>query len=312
MGERRVVVAGRLTPEQLAAVRRIVDEATDRDGVSPLSEHVLLHLRYGGEASARNLLLYAGDTLAGYAHLDPTDPVEGSSAELVVAPEHRGRGHGRALTEALIEESRGGRLRLWAHGNHPAAGRLAASMGFERIRSLWQMRRSLFAPLPTPELPEGVHLRPFVPDRDEEAWVELNARAFAGHPEQGTWTVDDLRTREREPWFDPDGFFLAERDGALVGFHWTKVHGGDGVADHGHEPIGEVYVVGVDPAEQGRGLGRALTLVGVRHLRAIGLPQAMLYVDESNTSAIRLYLSLGFTHWDTDVMFRRGPRHPVH
>ena len=135
---------------------------------------------------------------------------------------------------------------------------------------------------------------------------DLNARAFARHPEQGAWTREDLDLREREPWFDPDGFFLAERDGKLVGFHWTKIHGSDDAAT-AHEPIGEVYVVGVDPNERGTGLGRALTLVGLRYLRARGLSQVMLYVDESNTPAIRLYESLGFTHTDTDVMFSNGP-----
>lgn len=305
---RRIEVLGKLRPDHLSEVAGVVDAATEHDGVRPLAEHVMLHLRYGGEAPARNILLYVGDELAGYAHLDPTDPVEGPSAELTVAPEYRERGHGRALTEALIGESPDGPLRLWAHGNHPAAGRLAASMGFVRIRALWQMRRSLYAALPPTEVPEGVTIRTFVVNEDEQAWVELNALAFADHPEQGAWTVRDLRTREREPWFDPDGFFLAERSGRLVAFHWTKVHGGDGTDHgHGHEPIGEVYVVGVDPAEQGHGLGRAITLIGLCHLRSLGLSQAMLYVEEANKAAIRLYESLGFTHWDTDVMFRRGP-----
>lgn len=310
MGEPRLLVTQQLSPPEIRAVSDLVDAATEADAVRPLSEHVMLHQRRGGEAPAQHLLQYVGDTLVGYAHLDPTDQVEGSSGELTVRPEDRRQGYGRALVRAMLDESPDGRLRLWAHGQHPASTKLAASMGFERIRSLWQMRRSLFAPLDRPAFPDDIRLRTFVPGRDEEAWIDLNARAFAEHPEQGSWTLEDLRRREQEPWFDPDGFFLAERDGRLAGFHWTKVHGGDGSQSpgkdgHGHEPIGEVYVVGVDPAERGSGMGRALTLVGVRYLRSRGLPQAMLYVEEANPAAIRLYESLGFTHWDTDVMFRR-------
>ncbi|GHE30339.1 mycothiol acetyltransferase [Streptosporangium violaceochromogenes] len=290
----------------MAAVLAVVETATEADGVRPLNEHVMLHLRYGGDERAGAVLLYAGHDLAGYAHVDPTDPVEGPSGELVIHPAFRRRGYGRHLLRAVLERT-GGRLRLWAHGDHPGAGALAASAGFVKARSLWQMRRSLFAPLPSYDLPPGVRLRAFEPgSSDEEAWVALNARAFAHHPEQGAWTVEDLRRREREPWFDPAGFFLAERPetagGRLVGFHWTKVHGDGG---HGHEPIGEVYVVGVDPAEQGGGLGGALTLAGLTHLRSRGLAQVMLYVDESNAAAIRLYEKLGFTRWDVDVMYRR-------
>ncbi len=174
------------------------------------------------------------------------------------------------------------------------------------MRALWQLRRSLQTQLDTPHLADGITIRTFRVGQDEDDWTALNRRAFAAHPEQGAWTREDLDLREQEPWFDPDGFFLAQRDGKLVGFHWTKVHGQDGRAsDHADQAIGEVYVVGVDPAERGSGLGRALTLVGLRYLRSRGLPQVMLYVDEANTPAIRLYESLGFTRWHTDVMFAR-------
>ncbi|HVA61807.1 MAG TPA: mycothiol synthase [Mycobacteriales bacterium] len=298
----------RLTDAEVREVLRLVDEVTDADGVRPLSEHVMLHLRYGGDAPAHNLLVWSGDLLSGYAHLDVTDVVEGPSAEVVVRGEARRSGLGRLLVEALLADSPDGRMRLWAHGQQTldSAAALAHAMGFHRERVLWQMRRSLFAPLPAPDLPAGVSVRTFVVGQDEAAWVEVNNRAFADHPDQGQWTIADLRTREREPWFDAAGFFLAERAGRLVGFHWTKVHGAGANGAHDHEPIGEVYVVGVDPSAQGQRLGPALTLIGLRHLRARGLSQAMLYVDESNTNAIKVYEALSFARWDIDVCFRTG------
>ncbi|HYS33665.1 MAG TPA: mycothiol synthase, partial [Streptosporangiaceae bacterium] len=297
-------IADRLAGEDVAAVLRLVRLATEEDGVAPLSEHVMLHLRYGGDRQARNVMLTEGGEIAGYAHLDPTDPVAGPSGELVIHPAHRRRKLGLALVEALAAEAGQRQLRLWAHGDLPGASRLAAAAGFERVRALWQMRRSLQSQLDRPRLADGITIRTFVVGQDEDEWTALNRRAFASHPEQGAWTRADLDLREQEPWFDPAGFFLAERAGKMVGFHWTKVHGQNGQENHhAHQAIGEVYVVGVDPGERGSGLGRALTLVGLRYLRSRGLFQVMLYVDESNTAAIRLYESLGFTHWDTDVMF---------
>ncbi len=319
-----VEVVGRLTADQIEAVTAVVDDATEADGVRPLSEHVMLHLRYGGDEPARNLLLWDGSHLVAYAHLDTTDPVDGPSAEMVVAPATRRQGFGRIIIAAALEQAHGP-LRLWAHGGLAEATLMAEHLGFRRIRVLLQLRRSLFAPLPPAVLPDGVTVRTFQPGADDEAWLALNARAFATHPEQGLWTLQDLQQRMAESWFDPAGFFLAEKriDGhtQLVGFHWTKVHGHhlheenlvhahgsqplhSHPDEHGHEPIGEVYVVGVDPSAQGMGLGRQLTLVGLQHLRSLGLQQVMLYVDESNVAAIRLYESLGFSRWDTDVLFR--------
>jgi mycothiol synthase len=306
----RIETLDRIGPDDVAAITSLVSAAARADGVSPLSEHVLLHLRYGGDPRARNLLLTSAGTLAGYGHLDPTDPVAGPSGELVIHPEFRHRGLALTLLHALVKESSGRPLRLWAHGDLPGAGALAAAAGFHRVRALHQLRRPLAAPVPEPSVAKGFSVRTFAVGQDEDAWLEVNARAFAHHPEQGAWTRQDLDQREREPWFDPEGFFLAERDGQLAGFHWTKIHGsqrpdpGEQSQDgHGHDPIGEVYVVGVDPSAQGSGLGRALTLIGLRYLRSRGLPDVMLYVDDDNTSAVHMYESLGFTHWHTDVMF---------
>jgi mycothiol synthase len=291
----QVQAFGPVPGAEAAAVLRLADAAARADGVAPLSEHVLLHLKYGGDDGARNLLLTAGGELAGYAHLDPAP-----SAELVVHPAHRRQGLGFRLVQELEgrDDRSAGPLRVWAHGDLPAATRLAAAAGFERVRALWQMRRSLREPVATPEFGEGITLRTFAGGRDADEWLRVNSRAFAGHPEQGSWTREDLALREREPWFNPDGFFLAERAGKLVGFHWTKIHP--------EEPLGEVYVVGIDPDERGTGLGRALTLAGLRYLRERGLPEVMLYVDESNSPAIRLYESLGFARRRTDAMFARA------
>jgi len=295
-----------LTPGEVDEVVALAAAAGDADGVSPLSEHVMLHLRHGGDEPSVHLLARSGDTLVAYAHVDRTDVVDGASAELVVHPMYRRRGLGRALvtaaTEAAAETDPAGRLRVWAHGDHPSASALALSLGLERHRVLFQLRRSLNAPVPAPVLPDGVEIVPFRPGRDEQAWIAVNARAFADHPEQGRWTVDDLKIRMAEPWFDPAGFLLAWRGSDLLGFHWTKVHG---IGDHDHDPIGEVYVLGTDPSAQGIGLGRALTLAGLRYLRNQGLAQAMLYVDESNPRAVELYTHNGFVRWTTDVCFRR-------
>jgi len=318
-----ITVASTLEGDEVDEVLQLCAAATEYDGVSPLSEHVSLHLRYGGEGPDRHILLRepppgatVGGPLAGYAHLDPTDVVMGAAAELVVRPDRRKQGHGRRLVEAGLANTADGRLRLWAHGDHPAARALATALGFEVGRTLWQMRRSLLAPLPRVDLPPGVRLRPFRPGEDDAVWLRLNARAFAEHPEQGGWTEQDLHARMHESWFDPKGFLIAEREpdpGAggpqgptMVGFHWTKVHGEEPSPDgHGHEPIGEVYVVGVDPGAQGNGLGKALTVAGLRWLRSRALRHAMLYVEADNQPALAVYTSLGFTHWDTDVMFDR-------
>jgi mycothiol synthase len=303
----------RLDPERVRAVLALVEAAADADGTSPVSEHVLLHLRHGGDEDALNVLGYLGSTFVGYAHLDRTDRVAGPIAELVVHPDHRRHRVGGALVAALEKLSPDGRLRLWAHGRHTDAEALARSHGYLQERILWQLRRSLLSRLPDTPLPPGIALRPFVVGADEEAWVAVNNRAFATHPDQGGWTLADIRVRETEPWFDPAGFLLAHRSGdgespggELVGFHWTKVHGGkDDGGKHDHAPIGEVYVLGVDPSAQGIGLGPALTVAGLRYLRNRGLAQVMLYVDESNQGALRLYERLGFTRWDVDVQYRR-------
>ncbi|EXU86825.1 mycothiol synthase [Streptomyces noursei] len=297
---RRIQVVDELAPDGAAAVLELIERAARTDGQPAVSEQGRLQLRGGRRDGVRHLLVFApgegGEELVGYGQLEDTDPVEAPAAELVVHPGHRGRGHGRALGGELLAQS-GRRLRVWAHGGHPAARHLAQTLGLSMFRELRQMRRSLAdLDLPEPALAEGVTVRTFQPDTDDAAWLEVNAEAFAHHPEQGALTQRDLDDRKGEPWFDPKGFFLAERDGRLVGFHWTKVHAEEG--------LGEVYVLGVRPGAQGGGLGKALTAIGLRHLSAQGLATAMLYVDADNTAAVTVYERLGFVTHETDLMYR--------
>ncbi|PPK92062.1 mycothiol synthase [Kineococcus xinjiangensis] len=294
----------------VAAVEALVAEAAAEDGTGPLSEDGALRLRalapaevVPGELAAGVVHLVstahgAPGTVTGYVQVDTSAPGD-ASGELVVSPRHRRGGAGRALLGAA-RAAAGGPLRLWAHGDLPPARALAAAAGLRRVRELSRMARPLGAgaQLPPAEPPAGTALRTFRPGADDAAWLALNAAAFAHHPEQGRWSTADLLARQREPWFDPAGFFLAEADGALVGFHWTKVEPGS--------RTGEVYVLGVAPGRAGRGLGRVLAVAGLRHLAARGCAEVDLYVDGDNAAAVRLYSGLGFARAALDVQYRSG------
>jgi mycothiol synthase len=277
-------------------LRSVLARAEDVDGAEPLDEAALLALRHHG--LARSTLLTVGDPPTGFAWL------RGDELAVVVDPAARGAGRGRALVGAAERVGLPARVSAWSHGNHPGAAALADRFGFVRVRDLWVMRRRLDH---LPPVPEGrsVVVRTFRPGADEEAFLAVNADAFAHHPEQGGMTRADLDQRMAEPWFDPAGFFLAEEVPAdapprLVGFHWTKVH-------DGAPPVGEVYVVGVSPRAQGSGLGRLLTLAGLHHLAAAGPREVLLYVESDNAAAVAVYSRLGFTHADADthVQYRR-------
>ena len=323
MDEVRIVRS--LDEEDAERVLALAEEAHALDGAEALSEQTVLRVRHGSpEGTARYHLLVEEGDLAGFAFAEKSAD-EPDSAELLVAPGRRRRGHGTALARSLRADAGDAGVRVWAHGRLPSAQGLAEALGWHRARGLLKMRLRLRggdgAPvdLPEPEpsdaVADGVRVRAFRSGEDEAAWLRTNAAAFADHPEQGGVTLEDLRQRQAEPWFDAEGFFVAEETGGrtgqggqgarIAGFHWTKVHA-DGAGLTDGEPVGEVYVVGVDPSWQGTGLGRLLTLAGVRYLRDRGLPWVLLYVDEDNRAAVRLYESLGFEVWDGDVMYAPG------
>ncbi len=283
-----------LDDSELAAVTELLAAASEADAHPALGEHAWLDLVQGGRDGFAGLVAWEPDHPhpVGYAQVSLGDNGEAGrrnwALEVVVDPHHRTPGNtvaGDLVNGAidLIASEGGGHLHLWVSQPAPYHERMAKAAGLSAGRALYQMRR----PLPAEEH-ASIETRPFRPGQDEQAWLEVNNRAFRRHAEQGGWTEETLKARQAQPWFDPEGFLLHHRDGRLAGFCWTKVH------QSATAPLGEIYVVAVDPDFSGQGLGRQLTLAGLDYLSAKGLPEAMLYVDATNVPALKLYVGLGF------------------
>lgn len=275
----------------IAALSHLIEAASAADGHRALGEHKWLDLVQGGRAGFAGFIareVGRPPRIIGYAQLSHGG--DGSWAvEYVVHPDRRDSepSLGVELVRAALEEiaaEGGGHVHLWVPKPDATDDAVAAAVGLQRGRDLYQMRR----PLPVADARSHIETRPFRPGKDEEAWLEVNNRAFRAHPEQGSWTLETISEREAQDWFDPAGFLLHEIDGELAGFCWTKVHAEDG------ESMGEIYVVAVSPDFQGRGLGRQLVLAGLEHLADEGLRTAVLYVDRDNLEARSLYRALGF------------------
>jgi mycothiol synthase len=279
----------------LNEIEQISRASAAADGAEPLDEGAWRRLRHHADELDVRVEPASGFTV-----------VDGELLHLVVAPEQRQRGIGTAMAAAALGGS-DHPWQAWSHGDHPAAAALATTFGFDRTRELWVMRRSLTDLTATPTAQGGdFNFRPFRTG-DEAELLRVNAAAFAAHPEQAGMDAAELAERMAEPWFDPGDLLVAvdaDEGGRMFGFHWTKRHSGS---------LGEVYVVGIDPAAQGLGLGRVLVDLGLRHLRAVGLDEVLLYVESDNDPAVRLYDGLGFTHAaaDTHVMYTRGVSAPV-
>lgn len=288
-----------LTDDEQRQIRELITAAGDHDGVAPVGEQVLREL-----AASRVDHLVAGDggAVLGYLNLTAGSDDSAPMAELVVAPQVRRRGIATAMARAALARTEG-RTRFWAHGTLPAARSTAAALGLAGVRELLQMRLSLRGRRIRPEIPAGVSIRTYAGTSDDAELLRVNNAAFSWHPEQGGWTVADLAQRRAEAWFDPAGLFLAFDETVLLGFHWTKIHRGK----PGAGAVGEVYVVGVDPAAQGRGLGRVLTEVGLVYLADrladADSPTVLLYVEADNTAAVRTYEQLGFTVHSVDTAY---------
>lgn len=282
----RIETTAQLTPADGAGVEDLIARIRAETGTQPVDEARLADAIAGrSRFTALLARTETGDGVVGYAQVSP-----GNAAWTVdvAAGDFPIRAQLLARAVEIISELGGGNVQYWVHDPSSIDDTIAADVGLTRGRELLQMQ----VPLPLEETTD-LTTRSFIPGRDEAAWLEVNNAAFAWHPEQGGWTVDDIVAREAEPWFDPEGFLLHEQDGRLAGFCWTKVHE---AASAQEATLGEIYVIAAHPDFHGRGLGRALTVAGLTHL-AKHAPIGMLYVDADNTAAVRLYERLGFhTH----------------
>ena len=299
-----------LSADEMAEVAAVIAASTAADHGSPVSEATLLRVRFPDRyQQVRHVVAREAGLVVGYGVLIPTEGPRPMVGEVAVHPRERGHGVGHEVVGRLLSLAGNAGLALWAHGRHAPAAALARSMGFDRQRCLLHMRRSLTTGLSDAPLPAGYRVRTFRPGVDDAAFLVANAAAFKDLPDQGGWDEADLTARLAEPWFDPAGFFLVEATSQprpsdpqprpLAGFHWTKLHP--------PQPLGEIYVLAVTPPHQGRGLAAPLALLGLRHLQDMGANTAMLYVDEANITAVRLYQQLGFSVWDVDVLYARDP-----
>jgi mycothiol synthase len=271
-----------------AAFTRLISRSSLVDGQPPFNDQALVDAASG----ARTLIVAEhGDSIAGAVLVGQGE------FEFVVDPEFRRNGLGTILLDRILDGA-DPTIAGWAHGDHPASRILAGRNGFEPVRTLYQLRM----PVPGPSTgsgngDDGIVIDSFRPGADDDAWVALNARVFADHPEQGSITVDDLRARMAERWFDAGDFLVARHNDELIAYNWLKIEAPD-------EP-GEIYVVGVDAAYAGQGLGRTLMERAFDRLRDRGITTAALYVDADNVGAVHLYRSLGFTDHTVDVQYRR-------
>ena len=293
-----VEVIRQLLPAHMAAITNLAQAATRANGFRPLDDQHWIELTHGGGPGFVGLLAWNAThtALEGYAQLSHTNQSYG--LQLVLPPE--ASLSGETLVRAALGEvaaAGGGLVNWWVFHATESSSELPARCGFSPGRVQLQMRR----PLPVGRR-SPVVTRSFRVDHDETDWVRVNNRAFSGHLEQGGWTVEDVRARESESWFDPEGFRLYESDGRLAAFCWTKIHLAD-AADSGGVVLGEIYVIAVDPDFAGQGLGRALTLAGLDSLSDREVAMGMLYVDSANVAAVGLYESLGFEVHHRDAAF---------
>jgi mycothiol synthase len=225
---------------------------------------------------------------------------------VVVRPDVRRQGVGRALVEAAIEiERERGRPNVLM-GTLPddAVGEaFLRATGFGHHSTVWDLALPADAAVPAPAWPTGIVARPFSRAADLRAWAELHNTAFAHHPTPMQMDLVTLETAPADPAVDDLDTVLAAdaATGELVGFCSTfpdRIEGRPG-------PDAEIWAIGVAPERQGQGIGRQLLRWGVARLRGLGAAEVRLSVNGSNEGALGLYRREGFAPWRTRERWAR-------
>ena len=284
-----------LPDADVAAVSALADKAAAADGSHPLNEAAQLALAGQGSAEVVHWLASSDESAAeliGYAQLDTRD----RSVQLVVDPDHRHHGIGRALAERIISADHP--ISWWAFGDLPGAQALASALGLEVIRGLLIMRLDLAtSPLQTPTpLPAGFVLDHYRPD-DLDDLVAVNAAAFAQHPEQGTPGRRRLRGPEHESWWQPEAPILAGGAGGRI--RQTRRL----PLDEAHDATRARCTSSESPRSGGRGLGTVLLEAGLIRLPTAARSASILYVEAGERAGARAVPQDGLTVVHTDTLF---------
>ena len=231
-----------------------------------------------------------------------------------VHPTFRRRGLGRALMHHNIScatrraaaepADQAVVLRGFAEQGEVGHHALLDQAGFEPIRYFFLMQRDLAEPIPDAPLPDGIDLRPMVPDHDRPIF-DAEAEAFRDHWGHREPTEEDFKRTFGKDELDRSLWVVAwdgdEIAGVVQNWIWPDENRKLGVER------GWLEHISVRRPWRRRGLARAITAESLRRLREVGLTDGMLGVDSENPNgALGLYEGLGFSEYTRSTAYRRA------
>ncbi len=208
--------------------------------------------------------------------------------------DYRKRGVGRQLYALIAQQAAQHPLkRLYSGGAkaHTLKQEFLARRGFEFDRYFWRMRLPADKDVPPVQLPEGYTVRTFVPGQDEELFMNVRNVCFADHFGSTPYTPETTAYIIQQEMFQPAGLFFAFKDGVVAGYCWSAISAEENARRN--VSVGWIEHLGTVPEHRGVGLGRALLLIGVQHLRQ-QVSVVELGMEGENVAALRLYESVGF------------------